>query len=544
MLRSLTSAVTGLKNFMIQLDVLGNNLANVRTLGFKSSRVAFSEASTQALSGVSRGFGGGFGKIKQIGLGVTISSTDMNFEQGALEFTGTDTDLAIRGKSFFIVSDGTKNRFTRAGNFFFNDNGFLVTSGGLAVQGWRANSDGEIDTFAQLQEIFMDTTLTSPAKETTQAVLSGNLDAGLGPIAQVLASAIAFTVAADSSFAVAATDLEALTQTPGGGGSLAGAVITITGTLPDGSDPVATFTYGVDGTTLGQLVDKINATWIGFATATIEDGKIVMTDDAPGESSSSISISTPAPIDIPTFEVRTAGFTGTVTTSRIVYDSLGEAHNLILTFTKEEKIGEWTWVATFTGDETITDGSTGTISFDDSGNVVSFGVDGAAVGIVINPNNGGAQFTVEMDVQGGPGFTGITQYASDPTVFFREVDGRPLGSLLRFTIDTTGIITGIFSNEENLTLAQIALAEFPNPVGLLRAENGLYDTASSSGNPIIGKAGEQFTSSIISGSVEQSNVDLVRQFTDMIVTQRGFQANARVVSTADQILEETMRLKR
>ena len=189
-------------------------------------------------------------------------------------------------------------------------------------------------------------------------------------------------------------------------------------------------------------------------------------------------------------------------------------------------------------------GSTGTIAFNDSGNVVSFGVDGAATGIVINPNNGGAQFTVEMDVQGGPGFTGITQYASDPTVFFREVDGRPLGSLLRFTIDTTGIITGIFSNEENLTLAQIALAEFPNPVGLLRAENGLFDTASSSGNPIIGRAGEQFTSSIISGSVETSNVDLVRQFTDMIVSQRGFQANARVVSTADQILEETMRLKR
>ena len=95
-----------------------------------------------------------------------------------------------------------------------------------------------------------------------------------------------------------------------------------------------------------------------------------------------------------------------------------------------------------------------------------------------------------------------------------------------------------------MTLAQIALAEFPNPVGLLRAENGLFDTASSSGNPIIGRAGEQFTSSIISGSVETSNVDLVRQFTDMIVTQRGFQANARVVTTADQILEETMRLKR
>ncbi len=539
MLRSLTSAVTGLKNFMIQLDVLGNNLANLRTLGFKSSRVAFSEASTQALSGVARGYGGGYGKIKQVGLGVAISSTDMNFEQGALEFTGTSTDLAVRGNSWFVVSDGTKNRFTRAGNFFFNDNGFLVNATGLAVQGWRANNTGVIDTFAPLQEIYMDTTLTSPAKETSKAVMSGNLDAGLGPIAQVLSSAIAFT---DTNVnATAATLLSDLDQTTG---ALVGLDIIIDGTLPDGTAiPTVTYTVGA-GDDLQDMLDEINTAWLGNATAVITDGKIVMTDDAPGESSSSISMATAAPISIPTFEVSSDGFTGTVTTSRIVYDSLGESHNLILTFTKEAAAGEWTWAASFTGDETIVDGSTGTIAFNDTGDVVSFGVDGAATGVVINPNNGGAQFTVELDVQGGTGFTGITQYASDPTVYFREIDGRPLGSLLRFTIDTAGVITGVFSNEENLTLAQIALAEFPNPVGLLRAENGLFDTASSSGNPIIGKAGEQFTSSIVSGSVETSNVDLVSQFTDMITTQRGFQANARVVSTADQILEETMRLKR
>ncbi|MEE9465763.1 MAG: flagellar hook-basal body complex protein [Candidatus Neomarinimicrobiota bacterium] len=540
MLRSLTSAVTGLKNFTIQLDVLGNNLANLRTLGFKSSRVAFSEASTQALSGVSRGYGGGFGKIKQIGLGVAISSTDMNFEQGALEFTGTSTDLAVRGNSFFVVSDGTKNRFTRAGNFFFNNGGFLVSATGNAVQGWRADSTGEIDSFAPLQEIYMDTTLTSPAEQTTTAVMSGNLDAGLGPIAQVLSSAIAFTES--NVNATAATLLNNLDQTSVD--LVAGNTIAITGTKSDGSAVATTFTYSADGTTLGDIVTVINTAWSGDATASITNGKIVMTDDDPGDSSSSISMATAWGISIPTFEESTAGFTGRVTTSRIVYDSLGESHNLILTFTKEEAAGEWTWAATFTGDETVTDGATGTISFNDTGNVVSFGVDGAATGVVIDPNNGGAQFTVELEVQGTTGFTGITQYASDPTVYFREINGRPLGSLLRFTIDTSGIITGVFSNEENLTLAQIALAEFPNPVGLLRADNGLYDTASSSGNPIIGRAGEQFTSSIVSGSLETSNVDLVRQFTDMITTQRGFQANARVVSTADQILDETMRLKR
>jgi flagellar hook protein FlgE len=115
---------------------------------------------------------------------------------------------------------------------------------------------------------------------------------------------------------------------------------------------------------------------------------------------------------------------------------------------------------------------------------------------------------------------------------------------LRFAIDTQGIITGIFSNDENITLAQVALAEFPNPLGLLRSGDGIFDLASSTGTPIVGAAGEQFNSSILSGSLESSNIDLVRQFTDMITTQRGFQASARVVTTADQILEETMRLKR
>ncbi|MCK4578893.1 MAG: flagellar hook-basal body complex protein [Candidatus Marinimicrobia bacterium] len=542
MLKSLTSAVTGLKNFTIQLDVLGNNLANVRTLGFKSSRVTFAEASSQALSGVSKGFGGGFGKIKQVGLGVGISSTDMNFEQGSLEYTGQATDLAVRGKSFFVVSDGEKNRFTRAGNFFFNDKGFMVSATGLAVQGWSANSEGEIDQYAALQEVYMDTTLTSPAAETTEAVLSGNLDAGLSPVANVLATGIAFTLASDGSDAVAATALNDLTQTSTT--LVAGDVINIIGTKQDGTAVTDTFTYATDGTTLGDLASTIEAAFGTDVTVAVVAGKLVVTDVTPGDSETSLGLATSAGIALPTFEVSAEGFTGTVTTSRIVYDSLGEAHNLILTFTKEVPDGEWTWAASFTGDEIITDGGTGTITFDEDGQVVSFGVDGAATGVTIDPGNSAGNFTVQMNVQGEGGIGGVTQYASDPTVIFREVDGRPLGDLLRFAIDTDGVITGVFSNEENLTLAQIALAEFSNPAGLLRADSGLFDTTSGSGNPIIGKAGEQFTSAVISGSLETSNVDLVRQFTDMITTQRGFQANARVVTTADQILDETMRLKR
>ena len=542
MLKSLASAVSGLKNFTAQLDVIGNNLANVRTLGFKSSRITFAEARSQNLSGVSRGFGGGFGNQKQIGLGVNISATDINFAQGSLEFTGVPTDMAIQGNSFFILSDGQTNTYSRGGNFFFNNQGFLVNSGGLAVQGFQADDSGEIDIFTPLAEIFLDTNLSSPATETKTVFLSGNLDSTLRPLAQTLSSSLALTDSVSGLVATGASLINDLDQT-----SVAltgGETFTITGALPDGTIVGPTdYTYSL-GDDLDALLAVINTVYSGFATASVVDGKITLLDDVKGESSTSILVSTAANISLPVFERSVTGFTGRVSTSTAIFDSLGEAHNLILTFTLTPTEGKWTWQAEVLGDGDIVGIDTGTLQFNESGEVTSFGVDGSATALTIDPGNAAATFSLSLDVQGGSGFSGVTQFGSDPTLIVREQDGAPTGSLLRFAIDSEGIITGVFSNEKNLTLAQIALAEFPNPLGLLRSGSGNFSIASSSGTPIIGKAGGQFSSTIVSGSLENSNVDLVAQFTEMIVTQRGFQANARVVTTADQILEETMRLKR
>ncbi|MCH7575628.1 MAG: flagellar hook protein FlgE [Candidatus Marinimicrobia bacterium] len=543
MLKSLSSAVSGLKNFTAQLDVLGNNLANVRTIGYKSSRMTFAEARAQSLSGASRGFGGGFGNQKQIGLGVNIATTDINFGQGSLEFTGVPTDMAIQGNSFFILSDGDVNSFSRAGNFFFNDSGFLVNPSGLAVQGFQADDKGEIDIFAPLSEIFLDTNLSAPASETENVFMSGNLDSNLSPLASTLSSVIPYTLAADGSAALAATELNDLTQTATA--LIAGDTISIDGKLPDGTVVSGTFIFSTDGTTLAALVAVIDTIYAGEATASISStGALVLTDVVKGDSETAIVLSSDADISLSAFETTQAGFTGQASTSTTVFDSLGEAHNLILTFTLTPTDGKWTWEATFLGDEEITAGGTGTINFNEVGTVVAFNVDGAATSIEVDPGNAAASFSIILDAQGGSGFSGVTQFASDSTLIVREQDGRPTGSLLRFAIDNEGIVTGVFSNEKNLTIAQIALAEFPNPLGLLRAGDGNFKLASGAGTPIIGKAGEQFSATIISGSLENSNVDLVAQFTDMIVTQRGFQANARVVTTADQILEETMRLKR
>ena len=572
MLKSLTSAVSGLKNFTTMLDVLGNNLANVRTLGFKGSRVTFSETQSLSLAGASRGVGGGFGNQKQLGLGMIVSSTDLDFTQGSLEFTGTPTDLAIQGNSFFVLSDGQSNRYTRAGNFFFNSLGTLVNPNGLAVMGWRADASGEINTSAPLTEVLLDKNLRSPAAETATVFLSGNFDATLIPKANTLLSASTLTKDAGETLAVGGDDLNDLDQTAVG--LVSGDVINIVATKPNGDAVSATFTYtgASGGKSIDDLLAVINIAFGGdavgaggAAVAILVDGKIefedVLNNDGTlfGTSLEASETSTALKLDpddantgtirMPAFEVSQAGFTGTVSTSTVVFDGLGGSHNVVVSFTKTAEPGEWRWVAELAdgGEAKIADGTdAGTIQFNEAGEVIDFDVTGPAEGITIvpDPAAGAAQFTVEINVAGGSGFAGVTQFASDSTLIVRDQDGRPSGTLLRFDIDTQGIITGIFSNEENVALAQIALAEFPNPPGLLRGGSGLFEAAAGSGIPVIGAAGEQFSSSVISGSVEQSNVDLVRQFTDMITTQRAFQANARVVTTADQILEETLRLKR
>ncbi len=541
MLRSLTSAVSGLKNFTVMLDVLGDNLANIRTLGFKGNRVTFAEGLALQLRGQ-----------QQVGLGVNLSATDTDFTQGSLEFTGSPTDLAVSGNSFFVLNDGERDRYTRAGNFFFNNEGELISATGMSVMGWLAdNTTGEIDIISQPQKIVM-TDEPSSGAATETVYLSGNLDASRLPRENVWSSGIPLTVS--NNLAVGTDDLNTLDQTSTP--LVLGDTISITGTMPDGTAVASTFTYVTDGTTINDLLTVINTAYGGQATASLVDGKIVLTDvlDSDGfitgtsieavDTSTRISL-TSANVGLPTFENSVEGYTGTATTSAAVYDSLGAVHNLMITFTKTAQDGEWRWEAEFVGgEETIISGSTGTINFSESGEVVSFDVDGTATGITVDPGTGAAQFTIELDVKGDIGFSAVTQFASDPTLVVRKQDGRPLGTLLSFTIDEEGVITGIYSNDETKTLAQVALAEFDNPTGLLRSGDSIFDLTSSSGIARVGQAGVDFSSSVISGSLEMSNVDLVRQFTDMISTQRGFQASARVVTTADQILEETMRLKR
>jgi hypothetical protein len=254
--------------------------------------------------------------------------------------------------------------------------------------------------------------------------LTGNLDARMIPEASVWTSVTPLLMAADSSYAWSSASLNDLAQTSFP--LVAGDAITIAGTLPDGTAVFGTFTYATSGTTVGDLLDVINMFYGGQAMTSIWDGKIRLTDILDnsgringtyleaGDSHTQISLSSAAGIALPAFENSVQGFTGRTSFTTDVYDGLGFSHSLVITFTKTIAAGEWRWEVEFMGgDESILDGSSGTVNFNASGEVVSLDVDGTATGIVVDPGTGAANFTIQLDAKGGKGLAGVTQFASE-----------------------------------------------------------------------------------------------------------------------------------
>ncbi|MHB2147773.1 flagellar hook protein FlgE [Calditrichota bacterium LG25] len=540
MLRSLLAGVSGLRNHQMRMDVIGNNIANINTIGFKSGRLNFSEALSQTV-GMSNATGV---NPMQIGLGMQTTSIENLFNQGSLEQTGVLTDMAIQGDGFFVLNAGEVRVLTRAGQFFFNTDGKLVNHSGLAVQGWMMSESNKSLGFGtgNLTDIAIDMNMVSEAKETQNIWLSGNLNAGLKTTNEEWTLGSALTVGGAN--ADATTALNALDQinTP----LVAGDTIEITGTNPDGTTVSATYTYAA-GDTIQDLLDTINAAFSG-ATAAMVDGKIVLTDTEAGDSSTSIRLTNGAAntgrIDLANFVNTVAGETGRAKASVVVYDSLGTSHNVILEFTKTANPNEWTWVAKTTGDEEILSGGSGRVTFNEAGMLTSFTFDNGDTNLQIDPKNGANSLTIDLHSESGEGRMGLTQFDSLSTVGVKEQDGRAVGRLVSLTIDNKGVINGTFSNGENISLAQIALAQVPNKGGLLQLGDGLYQASMASGNMQIQALDEKSITSIVSGTLEMSNVDVSKEFTNMITTQRGFEANARVITTADQMLDELIRLKR
>ncbi len=454
MMPSLYSGVSGLKNHSVRMNVIGNNISNVNTHGFKYSRVSFQDLLYQTLSGAATPTDekGGVNP-KQYGLGSKVASVDKIFKQGAYETTGKTEDLAIEGQGFFVVAKGEQRFFTRAGKFDIDRNGtFVDPANGLKVQGWMATEDAQgnpyIDSASDIGEITIPVYGKLAARATTETFLKCNLRSD--------------------------TDI----------------------TRPDMTES-----------------ERFAATW---------------------------------------------------GTSIKIYDSEGEVHPVHLTFERTD-LNQWLATATM-------DGTAGpAVTLDVSGAAAAPG--GANNQMILNFDSKGELIRVTDSAgtlrEAGqlistlraaiPGrdpininlnlgtlgeLNGVTQFAEKSTTKIRSQNGYTMGYLDSFKIDNSGVITGSYTNGQKKALAQVSTAVFTNPGGLDAVGDTMFAESNNSGIAIIGAPDTGGRGKLQSGNLEMSNVDLAEQFTDMIITQRGFQANSRTITTSDQMIQELLTLKR
>lgn len=468
MMRSLYAGVSGLQNHQVRMDVIGNNISNVNTTGFKKGRVNFHDMISQTLQGAARPNErvGGVNP-KQVGLGMQIASIDTIFNQGSLQTTGVKSDVAIQGEGFFILSDGDVDLYTRAGTFNIDENGTLVNpANGMRVQGWTAQTeDGQtfINTSATQGDLVIPIGQKDEARETSLVFAASNLDK----------------------------------RTP---------------VIPPGASEqeIAQGTH----TVTKEIYDAFG----GTHQLRIDYTRI---DGSPNQWLANVSINadTESPIQ-PTLAV--GGLQSPDNTYVVEFDNFGALRQISNAAGGLDSEGNLTFDVTFLVPDTS---------------------------IPVDPTTGLPQppatqtLTVDIGEVGGMDES-TTQFTSESTNKLVRQDGYGLGYLEDYRIDQSGVITGIYSNGTNRAIGQLALASFINPGGLEKNGENNYVVTINSGDPLIDPPGAAGKGKILAGTLEMSNVDLAEQFTDMIVTQRGFQANSRTIQTSDQMLQEVLTLKR
>ncbi|GAB4333744.1 MAG: hypothetical protein Kow0099_05630 [Candidatus Abyssubacteria bacterium] len=547
---ALFNGISALSSLSQSLNVIGNNLANINTIGFKASTALFETVFSQTLTGATGPSGNLLGTNPlQIGLGVTLSTINRNFSQGSLNATGNLSDMAIQGNGFFILSDGTSMSFTRDGSFGVAVDGTLIDPAtGLRVQGYQA-VDGVVVPSSAVGDIQIPLG-ESIVQETSNAIFSGNFDAS-GDFATT-GTVTDGPSMLDTATALPATDTTLLTNLQDASGTSLGLadgdVITITA-RSGGSDITVTYTV----TAASTLDDLASAIESGFGivdgSVTIDtDGSILITGD-PGEGNAITDIIMTA-VDS-TGTARTdfnniynpggaSGFTELVAadgesfvlSGLNVFDSLGNAVPLTLTFT-------------YTGPNTLryvaespfgTVVGSGTITYDANGQFVS--VDNDL--IAIDRSGVGAITPLDITLD----FSNTTLLSGENTIAMSSQDGFPIGSIEGFTVGNDGVITGVFSNGMTRTLGQVAIATFANQGGLLAIGENQFIMSANSGEAMIGAPGTGGRGIVVGGYLEGSNVDIATEFTNIILTQRGFQANSRTITAADTLLEEVISLVR
>jgi len=556
MMRSMFSGVSGMRNFQYELDVIGNNISNVNTVGFKGSRVTFQTALLQTLKAARapQNNVGGTNPI-QIGLGSQLATVDKVMTQGSFQNTGRKLDLAIQGDGFFVLSDGQGYYYTRAGALDVDMNGTLIhSSTGMKVQGWIAIQDpttGQryIDTNQPIGDIVISAGMTMPANATTLARMEGNLNStsGIMPFAMTVTddNGQQYTV----RFVFSKTNTDFARQNG-----------------PFTENQSYTWrAYDENNNLLGESYIVVNR------FGRVVDSGLSEVVVAPG---ASISIPSSGELrfyesDSPSNFVTAKFESPRYVTAVEVYDTLGNPYSLYIEFIRLGQFqgirNAWIWRVYTASGEPITyidaNGQTsynntpyvgGVVDFNESGRLSTlYGItwDEATQTFQVSDSElrtiqfdashmGDGTVTINLDL------TSLTQFAGANSATFTYQNGNALGTLQSFAINEAGQIIGTFSNGLTDLLGQVALAVFNNPAGLTEIGNSLYVPSANSGLAQIGAAGTGGRGTLIPGALEMSNVDLAEEFTKMIIAQRGFQANARVITTADTILGELVALRR
>lgn len=545
MMRSMYSAVSGLKTHQTKMDVIGNNIANVNTVAFKSSSVTFQDMLYQNLSGASganatTGVGGV--NAKQIGLGVTTGATSISITSaGAAETTGNPFDIRLTDSSttnFFIVNNGSENLFTRSGSFYVDGSGNLcMTSTGYTVMGWQVDpTTGNIkkDTVSALR-IMQPANLTSPPEATTDATCSGVIDKNDPDVTSDsgLVKNLNFYdklgYAYTARFAIRKVDdngnftveLESILDSEGKTVFSADEASNEQIAKLFGTEKVANYTYELqddfvitngaicmaeDGT---ALTDNGNGTYTNPTTNVTYNYSQIF-----GVSQDMLERINANP---PKANVTLDLATGTLKV---------EDHTVSNELTFSAADGTFAGVGGVIGQKAVTLNLAGSGLFP-NGNFEDISIDFSESQ---NTNNGGKS-TVGID-------SGNVEDAS-------VGKGKKLGALIGLQVNNNGEIYGTYDNGNTELLGQIAVAQFANASGLEKVGDNCYTTTLNSGEfDGIGVEISADGSKMTSGELEMSNVDLSTEFTQMITTQRGFQANSRVITTSDTLLEELVNLKR
>lgn len=540
---SMLSGVSGLQASQEMLNVVGNNLANMNTAGFKAQTPMFSDLLYQTLAPASLSANSGGTNPIQVGFGVMNSTMEANLNQGALTTTGNPLDLALQGQGYFVANSGSGNLYTRAGSFSIDANGYLVDPAtGYRIQ--RMGTVGEATATTPgfqtpgIEDIQIPLGTGVPGHATTTVILQGNLSAQApGPMAQVLTTASPFT--SGGAAATSSTTLNSLSDNVAP--YQAGDSLDIQGTTSAGATVNATLGVGPT-TTLGDLLTALNTDFPGSTASIDSNGNLVMTSNTTGPSKLQVTISDAAGDKGASswtahgFQVTTAGANGTTVSTAIqINDTQGTPHNLSLTFQKQGN-NLWNLTASIpSSDGTMINSTVTGITFNDDGSfrqlngagTISFLIKGLS-----SPQSIAFNF-------GTPnGFNGLTQFGGASSAAAINQDGYEAGTLSSVSVGKDGTIDGVFTNGQIFPLAQLAIANFINPEGLDRVGTNYFNVSANSGVPQIGAGQSGGRGSIQEGALESSNVDVSLEFTQLITAQQSYQVNAKSITISSEVLQD------